>query len=492
MEDLLVENTDSKKLSGDNSYSSLYCNNIKYKLCITCMNNIRINNILFRKTFCPTVEINKHLAFNIWLSHFNIIANNNDFFTGFENDVIKKNEFNSVEHEVPKSVFLNCNNVFEKKNVNEYYNFIYTDLHNIIYGDKYINMLRGHIPYGMINNGNDNINVNRNNKKIERNEYNIHNKNHFGTNFNSSDIWFLNQENKKLYFSSASVVELPDVNKGIYARTFFYMLFVYGNMMCNDVNKIRDKYYFSNKFIETMKIWNTSYPPNEREKLLNQRKYILFGVCNPFIINNLLIDKICVLNNIVDEHEHITIDINSNIKYNNNLYEELICKSTQNKEINIEEYYEHFILHNKDIVLKSGYYRNETIEKDVENINKYYTILNLDNDNFNKYIDENIKNEYIVLDMLKEIKPKYDETISEYVFKRSIKNQNPKEKTEKKKEKNEVIINKEEQDRVLNERNANKEHNMKDESFDFENLFLKKYLKYKKKYLKYKIFIFKK
>ena len=133
-------------------------------------------------------------------------------------------------------------------------------------------------------------------------------------------------------------------------------------------------------------------------------------------------------------------------------------------------------------MLKSGYYRNETIEKDVENINKYYTILNLDNDTFNEYI----KNEYIVLDMLKEIKPKYDETISEYTFKQTIKNQNPKEKTEKKKEKDEVIINKEEQDRVLNERNANKEHNMKDESFDFENLFLKKYLKYKKKYLKYK------
>jgi endonuclease I len=494
-------------LSGDNSNSTLYCNNTQYNKCNECLNNIKINYILFRKTFYPGVKINEHLDFNIWLAKMNIINNNNDFFLGNKFDYLVNNK--SVEHEVPKSIFVDCiDNYFKQMKYDDYYNFVYTDLHNIVYGDKNINMYRGHIPYGQIDNDNNSIIFHKQGENIVKEPYIKKKENTEGIIFNSPNIWYPDERNKKLQFSSASLVELPDINKGLYARTFFYMLFLYGDMLCDNIKKIKDKYYFSNKFIATMLDWNMRFPPTEREIILNKRKYALFGIINPFIIFPDLINIICRTGEIT-HHTHIEIDLD-NTEYDHELYLELINKKSRNEEITLENYYDRFIL--KKIPSEYGYYRNETLDKDASIISNITKILNLNNNDFNVHIEESkeilqcyidintlernekkiksLEKESIILDMLKEIKLHYDDMKARYIEKQL----NKEKLTEEKSVARNVLLQKQRQEKRKlysylkkgNQENKVKKTNNEDFDLSFFDEFLLKYLKYKNKYLKYK------
>ena len=74
-------------------------------------------------------------------------------------------------------------------------------------------------------------------------------------------------------------------NKGILARSIFYIVTIYyKEFLSNDNN------FWNN--LETLKRWNVSYPPGKFEIMRNYRIKNIQGNVNPYIINHHMIDNI--------------------------------------------------------------------------------------------------------------------------------------------------------------------------------------------------------
>jgi endonuclease I len=107
--------------------------------------------------------------------------------------------------------------------------------------------------------------------------------------------------------------EIDDANKGVSARAYFYILFIFGRELANSGRTIYETGgltdIFSNNNLESMLDWNRRYPPQKQEKSLNDAKEKVQNTRNPFIDDYELINKIVFKKgSTMSDHKHYISD----------------------------------------------------------------------------------------------------------------------------------------------------------------------------------------